>query len=90
MLATLAERRNCSPDFKAKVAIAATRNDETIAELAARHESHPHMITELKHNALNGEKEVFQRRKGPSGRNHEEEIKDLQAKIGELVMGRGF
>ena len=48
------------------------------------------MITELKHNALNGEKEAFQRRKGPSGRNHEEEIKDLQAKIGELVLGRGF
>jgi transposase-like protein len=35
------KRRNYSPQFKAKVALAALQNDEPIAELAARFDVHP-------------------------------------------------
>ena len=39
----MAKRRNFSPDFKARVALAAIRGDGTIAELAARYQVHPSM-----------------------------------------------
>ena len=35
-------------------------------------------------------KETFQRGKNPADRNHEDETKRLQAKIGELVVERDF
>ena len=86
----MAKRRNFSADFKAKVALAALRSDGTMAELAARFKIHPNMITKWKRDALDGVKETFQRGKDSSGRNHDEEITRLQAKIGELVVERDF
>ena len=38
-------RRNHSPAFKAKVALAVLRGDQTIAELAKRFDVHPNLIT---------------------------------------------
>ena len=86
----MAKRRNFSADFKAKVALAAMRGDGTMAELAARYKIHPNMITKWKRDALDSVREAFQRGRDPSARNHEDEIKDLQAKIGELVVERDF
>ena len=48
----MAKRRNLSPDFKAKVALAAIRGDGTVAELAAQFKLHPNMITKWKREAL--------------------------------------
>jgi transposase len=39
------KRKKYSPEFKAKVALAALKNDETTAELAQRFAVHPTMIT---------------------------------------------
>jgi transposase-like protein len=41
-------RRNHSPVFKPKVAFAALKGDEPIAELSARFDVHPHQITQWK------------------------------------------
>ena len=41
-------RRNHTPAFKAKVAIAAIKSDKTIAELAKRFDLHPNLITQWK------------------------------------------
>jgi transposase len=38
-------RRNHTPAFKAKVALAALRNDRTIAQLAEQFDVHPNQIT---------------------------------------------
>jgi len=86
----MAKRRNFSPEFKAKVALAAIRGDGTVAELAARYKVHPNMIAKWKREALDGMKETFSSGKGQGQRNHEEEIKRLQAKVGELVIERDF
>jgi transposase len=86
----MAKRRNFSPDFKAKVALAAIRGDGTMAELSARYQIHPNMIAKWKRTALDGLKETFSRGPGPAHRDHDEQIKRLQAKVGELVIERDF
>ncbi len=41
----MAYRRKFSPDFKARVALEALVGDKTMAELAAKHDVHPNMIS---------------------------------------------
>ncbi len=86
----MAKRRNFSPDFKARVALAAIRGDGTIAELAARYQVHPSMIGNWKRTALEGLNTTFTRGAKRTDRSHEEEVMRLQAKIGELVVERDF
>jgi len=87
----MAKRRNFSPDFKARVALAAIRGDGTLAELSARYRVHPGMIGNWKRTALEGLKATFARGGAQrGGRGREEEITRLQAKVGELVLERDF
>ena len=41
-------RKKHSPQFKAKVALAAIQNDETIAQIASRFGVHPNMVSAWK------------------------------------------
>lgn len=86
----MAKRRNFSPDFKARVALAAIRGDGTIAELAARYQVHPNVIGNWKRTALEGLKTTFTQGGNRTDRGQQEEITRLQAKIGELVVERDF
>ena len=45
---TRRKRRNHSPEFKAKVAIAALKGDKTLAEMAQLYDVHPNQITDCK------------------------------------------
>ena len=86
----MAKRKQYSAEFKAKVALAAIRGDGTAAELASRYKIHPNMITKWKGEALQGMKERFTRGGKTGQPDHEAEVKELRAKIGELVVERDF
>ena len=48
------------------------------------------MIAKWKRTALDGLKDTFNRGPGPAHREHEEAVKQLQAKVGERVIERDF
>ena len=53
------QRKRYTPAFKAKVALAALRNEETTAELAQRIGVHPTMIATWKRALLDGATDIF-------------------------------
>ena len=51
-------RRNHTPGFKAKVALAAIKGDRTLAQLAEQFDVHPNQITSWKAQLEEGAKEL--------------------------------
>ena len=83
------KRTQYKPEFKAKVALAAWRNDETLAELSARFGIHPTMISNWKRALLDGAANIFD--KGQKSRKQNEaQIEDLYRHIGQLKVERDF
>jgi len=81
-------RRNHAPAFKAKVALAASKGDRTVAELAQQYDVHPNQITQWKSQLLERALELFttpaeRETAGP-------DVKALHAKIGQLAMENDF
>src|SRR2546421_639833 len=74
-------RRNHTPAFKAKVALAAVKGDRTIAQLAEQFDVHPNQITAWKAQLEGGACGVF----GPGSAAPAApaiDVKSLHAKIG--------
>ena len=86
----MSTRRRFSGDFKAKVALEAVRGDKTILEIATRHKIHPNQVSRWKQRAVEGMKEVFSNGAERACGDHEGEVRDLHAKIGELTVERDF
>jgi transposase-like protein len=61
-------RRKHSAAFKAKVAVAAIRDDRTVAELAVHFGVHPNQIHNWKKQLLDGAVSVFEGGRAPAGR----------------------
>jgi len=81
-------RRNHSPVFKSKVALAAVKGDKTISELSQQFNVHPNQITQWKTQLLERMSVVFE----GSGQTESAavDIKTLHAKIGELTLENDF
>jgi len=81
-------RRNHTPAFKAKVALAAIKGDRTLAQLAEQFDVHPNQITSWKAQLEGGAADVF----GPGGGAAQPaiDVKSLHAKIGELTLENDF
>lgn len=82
-------RMKHSPEFKAKVALAAIREQETVAELARRYQLNANMIHKWKKEALENLAMVFTPSGGTSDRQDARE-RELLQKIGELTVERDF
>ena len=83
-------RRNHSPAFKAKVALAAIKGEKTLADLAQLHDVHPNQITAWKAQLVEGAAGLFG--SGPVAREAVPtvDVKSLHAKIGELTVENDF
>ena len=80
-------RRNHSPAFKAKVALAAVKGDATLAELAKRFDVHANQIATWKEQLVASASNAFGG-EGPAA--PAVDLKTLHAKIGELTLENDF
>ena len=79
-------RRNHTPAFKAKVALAAIKGDRTLAQLAEQFDVHPNQITSWKAQLEEGASDVFGRSGSNAAATPAIDVKSLHAKIGELTL----
>lgn len=82
-------RRNHSPAFKAKVAVAAIKGEKTLIELAQDFDVHPNQIKQWRDQLLEGATGVFG--EAPKAEPAPAiDVKTLHAKIGELTLENDF
>ena len=81
-------RRNHTPTFKARVALAGVRGDKTLAELAKQFDVHPNQITDWKNQLLERAANVFGEQ--PAKGQPPVDLKALHAKIGQLALENDF
>lgn len=79
-------RRNHSPAFKAKVAVAAIKGEKTMIELAQEFDVHPNQIKQWRDQLLEGVTGVFVKAEPEPTI----DVKTLHAKIGELTLENDF
>ncbi len=82
-------RRNHSPAFKAKVALAAIKGERTLSELAEQFDVHPNQITQWRTQLFEGASGVFGIAPAAEG-TPVVDVKTLHAKIGELTLENDF
>ena len=81
-------RRNHSPAFKAKVALAAIKGDKTLVELAQQFDVHPNKVTAWKAQLAEGAAGIFGQERPEAA--PAVDLKALHAKIGELALENDF
>ena len=81
-------RTNHTAAFKAKVALEAAREEQTLTELAQRFDLHPNQITQWKNQLLERATEVFAKSSKPD--DPPIDVKRLHAKVGQLTLENDF
>jgi transposase len=84
------ERRKFSAAFKAKVALEAIKEKETLQQLSSKFEVHPNQITQCKKEFLEGAEQIFSKNKVEEKINSEQEKEDLYNKIGHMQVQIDF
>lgn len=81
-------RRKFDSSFKARVAIEALKERETLSELALRFDLHPTQISQWKQEFLEHSAIIFDSKAGE--KENEVDVSKLYHKIGELEMEKDF
>lgn len=84
------KRKNYSAEFKSKVALAAIREEASLAELSSRFGVNVNVISKWKQKALLGFSNIFSSTHETQHLSNEQQIKELHAKIGELTVEKDF
>lgn len=77
-------RKSFSPGFMVKVAIAALKEDMTIAEISSKYEVHRTQIVNWRKRVLEGIEEIFKGKRTKSYKDKEKLIDELFRQIGQL------
>ena len=83
-------RRNHTPAFKAKVALAAIKGEKTMAELSQQFDVHVNQIKQWKDQLLEGASSVFGGDTKAEPAAPAVDLKVFHAKIGELTLENDF
>ena len=83
-------RKKHTAEFKAKVALAAIKEDATVAVLSSRFGVHSSQIHAWKKAALEGLAGLFEAGKGTPDKTEEAKVSGLYEKIGRLTVERDF
>lgn len=83
-------RRKFTAAFKAKVALAALREDKTINQLAVQFELHPNQISEWRKQLVERAGDVFDGAASSLSDTPPVDLKVLHAKIGQLALENDF
>ncbi|MGB7205502.1 MAG: IS3 family transposase [Anderseniella sp.] len=86
----MTKRKNHSPDFKAKVALEAIREEMSMAELSKKYGVHPTQIGTWKRAAIENMATAFTRRGAAPEQVSAADVDKLHSKIGQLVVERDF
>ena len=84
------QRRKHNPALKAKVALEAVKEEDTVAQLAARYEVHSGQIQAWKKTLVEGASGVFGNGKEQKGKSDAALIARLYQEIGQLKVERDF
>jgi len=82
-------RRKHSPEFKAKVALAAIKGEETTSQIASRFKIHPAQVRSWKKEFVQNASVVFKKSRSEE-RRLEKEMEHLYKKIGQITVERDF
>lgn len=77
-------------EFKAKVAREALKENATIVDIATSYGIHPNQVGEWKKQAIEGLAGVFSGKTSRAEAANEAQVKELHAKIGQLMVERDF
>lgn len=90
MVETSRKGKQYDTEFKARVALAAVRGEETVSELAARYQIHPRMIHGWKRELRERAGEIFGKGGNKEQQASEVQMAELYRHIGQLKVERNF
>ncbi len=77
-------RKSFSPEIMAKVALAAIKEEKTMAELSSKYELHRTQITNWRKRAMEGLVDTFKGKRDKSLKDRDKLIDELYRQIGQL------